>query len=138
MTDQSHLLITHPAPGLRVINFNCPARKNAINRATYIGLYESISEATADDSVQVIALTGIGEYFSSGNDMGNSSAMASMDINEYLNASIMHVRRLVHSFVRCHKLLVAVVNGPAIGIAATIVALCDVVYASETVCICSI
>lgn len=38
---------------------------------------------------------------------------------------------LVQSFIRFPKLLVAIVNGPAIGIAATVIALCDVIYASE-------
>lgn len=131
MTDKSHLLITHPVPGLRVIQFNAPARKNALNRATYVGLTDAIEEANAADDVEVIALTGVGEYFSSGNDMANASL--NTDLKEYLDDAIVRVRRLVQAFVRCEKLLVAVVNGPAIGLAATIVPLCDVAYASDTV-----
>lgn len=38
---------------------------------------------------------------------------------------------MVEAFVKFPKLLVAIINGPAIGIAATIVALCDIIYASE-------
>lgn len=43
------------------------------------------------------------------------------------------LRDFIHAFINFPKLLIAVVNGPAIGIAATTAALCDVVYASNTV-----
>lgn len=42
------------------------------------------------------------------------------------------VADMVDAFVRFPKLLVAIINGPTIGISATIVALCDIIYASET------
>lgn len=38
---------------------------------------------------------------------------------------------MVQAFIRFPKLLVAIINGPAIGIAATVIALCDIIYASE-------
>lgn len=41
------------------------------------------------------------------------------------------VINMVQAFIRFPKLLIAIVNGPSIGIAATIIALCDVIYASE-------
>jgi Delta3-Delta2-enoyl-CoA isomerase len=41
------------------------------------------------------------------------------------------LKKMVNSFIDFPKLLIAIVNGPAIGISATIIALCDVIYASE-------
>lgn len=38
---------------------------------------------------------------------------------------------MVQAFIRFPKLFVALVNGPAIGISATVIALCDIIYASE-------
>lgn len=38
---------------------------------------------------------------------------------------------MVNAFIKFPKLLVAVVNGPAIGIGGTVIALCDIIYASE-------
>jgi Delta3-Delta2-enoyl-CoA isomerase len=38
---------------------------------------------------------------------------------------------MVNAFIRFPKMMVAIVNGPAIGIAGTVIALCDIVYASE-------
>lgn len=40
--------------------------------------------------------------------------------------------KMVKSFIRFPKLLIALVNGPAVGIGATILGLCDVVYSSKS------
>lgn len=67
------------------------------------------------------------DFFSSGNDLTQDFEMPS-------EPSSMHdpLNYMVKAFIRFPKLLIAVVNGPAIGIGATILALCDVLYASES------
>lgn len=42
------------------------------------------------------------------------------------------LKYMVESFIRFPKLLIGIINGPAIGIGATMLALCDILYASET------
>lgn len=115
--------------GLRIIAFDNPSKKNALNIATYIGLAEAINSAATDDSVKVLALTGTGEYFSSGNEIGNFQG----DMEQYADESVIRVRNLTHAFIRFPKLFVAVVNGPSLGISATLIAMCDVIYATDTV-----
>lgn len=122
-----HLRITNQG-SLRILAFDNPTKKNATDTPTYIALTAAVNEAATDDSVNVLALTGVGDYFSSGNDFGIVE-----DIELYADDALVVVRKLVHAFIRFPKLLVAVVNGPSVGIAASLVALCDVAYASDTV-----
>lgn len=42
-------------------------------------------------------------------------------------------QKMIIAFIEFPKLLIAVVNGPCIGIATTVVALCDVIYAVDNV-----
>lgn len=79
-----------------------------------------------DDSVTVVAITGAGEFFSSGNDI----SLGAMESLEEIRES---AQKMIIAHIQFPKLLIAVVNGPCIGIAPTIVALCDVVYAADTV-----
>lgn len=129
-TDEIKLRITNSG-GLRIIAFDNPLKKNAINAVTYVGLAVAINDAATDDSVKVLALTGVGEIFSSGNDIGNRKV--DVDFEKYADDAIVRLRNLTHAFIRFPKLFIAVVNGPSIGIAATLIALCDVIYATDTV-----
>lgn len=43
------------------------------------------------------------------------------------------LRAMIAAHIEFPKLLIAVVNGPCIGIAATTAALCDIVYATDNV-----
>lgn len=66
------------------------------------------------------------KFFSSGNDLSSMD----MDNMEELRES---AQKMIIAHIKFPKLLIAVINGPCIGIATTIVALCDVVYAADIV-----
>lgn len=125
-----HIKITNIGR-LRIITFDNPKKNNAINKNAYIALAAALNAAAVDDSVTVVALTGAGAYYSSGNDL--SGMMQEDDFEAARERSLDLVRSVVQAFILFPKLLVAVVNGPCIGIAATTIPLCDVVYASENV-----
>lgn len=118
---------------LRIITFNNPKKNNALNKTAYLALTRALNEAAIDGTVNVVAITGAGTYYSSGNDL--SAILLEDDLEAARETGLNIVRDMVQAFVRFPKLLVAVVNGPSIGIAATIIPLCDVAYASETVTI---
>jgi peroxisomal 3,2-trans-enoyl-CoA isomerase len=69
-------------------------------------------------------LTGVGSTYSNGTDLLNDSDIG---FEEHLIA----VRDFVRAFINYPKLLVALVNGPAVGIACTTLGLCDLVYATK-------
>lgn len=120
---------------VRTITFNNPKTYNAFNKYTYVALTRALNEAGDDETVAVVALTGAGSYYSAGNDMFATSVELNDDFETGREQILGIVRNLTHAIIRFPKLLVAIVNGPCFGIAATTIPLCDIVYASESVSI---
>lgn len=88
-------------------------------------------QAGIDDTVTVVAITGEGPFYSSGNDL--SAVLETEDPIEALRQARPILRQIIRAFYTFPKLLICVVNGPCLGIAATTAILSDVIYASETV-----
>lgn len=62
---------------LAIITFTRPEKKNAFNSDVYTGLTEVLNEISSRDDVTVTALTGKGDFYSSGNDLGDVMKRAS-------------------------------------------------------------
>nr|AEE62066.1 unknown [Dendroctonus ponderosae] len=107
--------------GVRKILFNRPEKRNAFNGEMYQLLTKTLNDDAQNDKIVVTILTGAGSFYSSGTDLNPNAA----------NGSLEDYMKLVQAFIDYPKLLIAVVNGPAIGIAATTAALCDILYASD-------
>ncbi|KAF4518967.1 hypothetical protein B566_EDAN007754 [Ephemera danica] len=120
--------------GLRIIKLNRPKRYNALSLQMYKDIASALDDAAKDEGTKVTVLTGAGPYYCSGNDLGNFSERmeGGGDITASLKEASTNLESYVNAFITFPKLLVAVVNGPAIGIAVTTLALCDVSYASST------
>src|SRR5690606_25662959 len=69
MTASSAVLREDLAGGVRLLTLNRPDKKNACNIGQAAGLRDAVREATADDAVRVIVVTGAGDAFSAGADM---------------------------------------------------------------------
>lgn len=120
---------------LLVIKINNPRKKNALNRQTYQELAYILNSAGKDDSISVVALTGnggVGSFYTSGNDV-TAAANIGNDFEAYMLQTKQNIYNFVRAFVDFPKVLIAVINGPCLGIGMTTAALCDVVYASDTV-----
>ena len=75
-------------------------------------------------------ITGEGRAFSAGGDFEFLDAMA--NDRELRGAVIAEGRELVLNMLRCRVPVVAAVNGPAVGLGCSVVALSDVVYMAES------
>lgn len=115
---------------IRRITINRPIKKNAMNKTGYEELTHALNEAAKDEDVKVCVLTGAGDFYSSGNDLSQDTGDATLD--EVRDNMKLMISSLVRAFYTFPKLLIALVNGPAIGITATTAALCDVVYCADT------
>nr|XP_031543923.1 enoyl-CoA delta isomerase 2, mitochondrial isoform X2 [Vicugna pacos] len=115
---------------ITTITFNRPAKKNAITTQMYRDIMLALQAASKDDSVLTV-LTGNGDYYCSGNDLTNFTDIPPGGPEEKARTNAVLLREFVDYFIDFPKPLVAVVNGPAVGISVTILGLFDLVYASD-------
>ncbi|XP_029157769.1 enoyl-CoA delta isomerase 2, mitochondrial isoform X2 [Nylanderia fulva] len=95
----------------------------------YKELTSILNESAKNDEVLIFALTANGDFFSSGNDIGASMTMEiTPTIFEDVNVVF---KNFIDAIIVYPKLLIAVVNGPAIGIGSTMLGIFDIVYASD-------
>lgn len=115
---------------LRIITLNRPDDLNAVNDALHRGLARLWPRLSDDREARAAVLTGAGRTFSAGGDFGYLEELRRDP--ELRAQSIADGRDLVLDMVRCRVPVVAAVNGPAVGLGCSLVALSDVVYIAET------
>lgn len=117
--------------GIVILMFNRPKKKNAFNSKMYTEISETLNSLSEDRNVKACIITGAGDFYSSGNDLANFSVI--MHPLEMAKSARKTCDMFVSAFVNFKKPLIAAVNGPSIGIAATTLGLCDHIFACERV-----
>lgn len=111
---------------LRFITLNRPDALNAVNDALHTGLAKLWPQLSEDRDARAAVLTGAGRAFSAGGDFGY---LAELKDDAALRAkTIAHGREIVLGMARCRVPVVTAVNGPAVGLGCSLVALSDIVY----------
>lgn len=116
--------------GISTIRLNRPSKKNAITTEMYTEIIAALNQAAKDDSVLTV-FTGAGDYYCSGNDLSNFTKVPEGGVEEMAKRAAELLRSYVKAYIDFPKPLVAVVNGPAVGIAVTVLGLFDLVYATD-------
>ena len=115
---------------IRVVTLNRPENLNATNEELHEGLADLFPQLDADADARVAVLTGAGRAFSAGGDFGYLDLLA-RDLDKR-RASLVAGRKIVTGMIRCRLPVVAAVNGHAVGLGCSLVALSDVVYMAES------
>ena len=103
-----------------------PRVKNAFSDNLYLDLVDVLGAVASDDSLSALVLTGDGSYFSSGADLkGNFMPEEDGETRDTLNKPAGKFMMALLSFP---KLIAAAVNGPAVGIAVTLLLHCDLCF----------
>ncbi len=114
--------------GVMTLSIARPERRNALTVAMYAALAAALVEASANAKVRAVVLTGTGGIFTAGNDLEdflhNPPAAAAGE----LSAPVFDFMQALRG---CSKPVVAAVIGPAVGIGATLLLHCDLVYLSD-------
>lgn len=107
------------------IQFNRPAKKNAMTSAMYIAMADLLNGAAKDEHIRVVLWHGAGDSFCAGN-----------DVEDFLKnppgPGESPQSRLINALINFNKPLVAAVHGAAIGGGTTMLTHCDFVYAGES------
>ncbi len=120
-----HIVVSREG-GVLEIRFNRPDKKNAITNAMYGVMADALDAAQQDDSTRTVLFTANGDYFSAGNDIKDFAAQASGAFE-----GPRHVTRFLEAAIMADKPLVAAVQGHAVGVGATMLFQCDLVYVAE-------
>lgn len=114
---------------LRIITLNRPDSLNSVNDNLHVGLARLWQRLSDDPTARAAVLTGAGRAFSAG---GDFAYLAELAADADLRAkTIRDGREIVLGMARCRIPVVAAVNGPAVGLGCSLVALSDIVYIAE-------
>src|SRR5690349_12138913 len=124
-------VITVEADGpVRIVRLARPEQLNAINDELHLGLTRLFPQLSADTEARVAVITGEGRAFSAGGDFDLLDRMAK---DRALRRDVIaEGRELVLNMIRCRVPVVSAVNGPAVGLGCSVIALSDVVYMAES------
>src|SRR3954469_2889320 len=121
--------VTSDGP-IRIIRLNRPEQLNATNRELHKGLAELFPQLGAALGARAAVITGNGRAFSAGGDFTYIDELTK-DV-ALRTETLVHGKQIVTGMVACRVPIVAAVNGPAVGLGCSIVALSDIVYMAES------
>jgi enoyl-CoA hydratase/carnithine racemase len=115
---------------IRIIRLNRPDDLNATNHELHAGLAALFPQLDADAEARAAVLTGNGRAFSAGGDFSYIDELSRNEAKRH--QSLDHGKQIVTGMINCRVPIVAAVNGPAVGLGCSLVALSDIVYMAES------
>jgi enoyl-CoA hydratase/carnithine racemase len=114
------------ADGVAVVTMDRPERRNALNLDVKRRLTAIIETLEADPAVRVVILTGAGGVFVAGTDVAE---MAGMTPTEH---TLLATDQVFTTLRRCPKVLIAAIEGYALGGGCELALACDLIVAGES------
>ncbi|HST10876.1 MAG TPA: enoyl-CoA hydratase [Terriglobales bacterium] len=118
-------IITERSGSILRVQFNRPAKKNAMTSSMYMAFADLLNDTAKDDRIRVVLWHGAGDSFCAGN-----------DVEDFLKnppgPGESPQARLMNAFINFEKPLIAAVQGGAVGGGTTMLTHCDFVYAGES------
>ncbi|XP_056679364.1 chromodomain Y-like protein isoform X5 [Monodelphis domestica] len=106
------------------------SENNSLNPEVMKEVQSALNTAAADDS-KLVLLSAVGSVFCCGLDFIYFIRRLTDDRKRESTKMAEAIRNFVNTFIQFKKPIIVAVNGPAIGLGASILPLCDVVWANE-------
>ncbi len=115
------------ADGLAVLTLNRPEKMNALTSQMRAEITHAMTHAA--QAARAVVLTGAGDAFCTGQDLGDASSEGDLDLGRALRDEYNPMLRAIHD---CPVPTISAVNGPAAGAGANLALSADVVIATES------
>lgn len=115
---------------IRIVRLNRPNELNATNHVLHEGLAHLWPQVDADLDARAVVLTGNGRAFSAGGDFSYLDELVKDPVLR--KQSLTHGKMIVTGMVGCRIPIITAVNGPAVGLGCSLVALSDVAYMAQS------
>jgi enoyl-CoA hydratase/carnithine racemase len=132
--------------GILTLTLNRPEQLNAFTVQMANEIADAFGRASEDDAVRAIVVTGAGRSFCAGMDLSVEGNVFGLDDNQRPTVKDMHERfddpeiqrgvrdtggKVTLAIYECKKPVIAAINGPAVGIGATMTLAMDIRLASQ-------
>jgi enoyl-CoA hydratase/carnithine racemase len=114
-------LIEERTGGVLVVTLNRPEKRNAFDAAMWRDFRDALADAQDDDAVRVVVVTGAGDAFSAGQDLGAMMGAGDAGAGDGFAT-------FMDRLCAFDKPLLAAVNGVGVGIGMTLLLHCEYVY----------
>jgi enoyl-CoA hydratase len=122
-------VLTQADGPVRLVTLNRAADLNGANRPMHQALAKVWSRIAEDEDARAIVFTGSGTAFSAGGDF--DYMQENIDDEQMRAQTMAEGRAIIEGMVRCPLPIVAAVNGPAVGLGASLAVLSDIVLMAE-------
>ena len=119
--------------GIAIATLNRPNSLNAFRESTFKDLIGILEDIRTDDTIHVLVITGNGRAFSAGEDLKElASQLDAYSSLKQVRDKLRSVQNVTRCIVNLPKIIIAAVNGIAVGLGVEIAIACDIRIASES------
>ena len=124
-------ILVEKKDGICKLTMNRPEALNAVGPELHPELESIFADVARDSEVRVVVLTGAGKAFSAGGDIKLMERGLDAPVADKTVGLFGEARRLIHNIIDVPQPIIAMVNGHAMGLGATLALFCDLVYVAE-------
>lgn len=112
------------------ITLNRPEKLNAFNALLHTELADVLVRVNEDPGSDIVIITGAGRAFSAGGDLGWQQDAC--DKPALFERTVREAKQIIFAMIDCEKPIIARINGPAVGLGATVALFSDVSFIAES------